>query len=121
MLNCVILSVHWGQSPLQTNDLIRYDYSIAGRTSLICQEGLHALSKPSTFVQEYVMDPLAGFTSMPSKEMSLHVDLVEHCSDTSVVPTASLLHPVKFVQVMFSNVNPVAGYSAQGGTFQPAQ
>lgn len=79
------------------------------------------LLKPSTFVQEYVIDPLAGFTLISSNEMFVHVDFGEHCNDTSVVPTASLLHPVKFVHVMFSNVKPVAGYSAHGGTFQPAQ
>lgn len=38
-----------------------------------------------------------------------HVEYGEHASEIVVVPTDSFIHPVKLVQVMFSNVKPVAG------------
>lgn len=38
-----------------------------------------------------------------------HVEYGEQTSEIVVVPTDSFIHPVKLLQVMFSNAKPVAG------------
>lgn len=58
---------------------------------------------------------------MSEKRKFVHVDFVEHSREMVVLPIASLAYPVKLCQVILLNVKPADGYSAHGGTPQPAQ
>ena len=92
----------------------RMDMTLKARTGrfqviMIHYAGWQSSSKPLTLVQEYVAEPLAGWTLMSWNEKSKQVDFGEQAKDTSSVPISSLLYPVKFTHVIFWNKNPVAG------------